>query len=178
MVIKNVLIDSIHNLLIVKPSVEDAAAVVDFLNDVAGETDYLTFGLGDFPLTTAQETLTILDCLEKNTCLMLLAKLHGEIVSQLFLDVPSSIRLNHIGSIGISVRKKYWGMSIGTQMILLAIDWAKEKKITKLQLQVRTDHVNAIHLYKKLGFQIEGKITRAVRIDGHYFDNYEMGCEL
>ena len=97
---------------------------------------------------------------------------------QLFLDVSSQSRLNHIGHIGISVRKQYWGLSIGTRMMLHAIEWAKEKELTKLQLQVRTDHVSAIHLYHKLGFKIEGTITRAVRIEGIYFDNYVMGLEF
>lgn len=166
------------NLKIEQVSIEDAGSVVDFLNAVAGETDFLTFGFGEFPLSVEDEATTIQDCIEKNTCLMLVAKMNGKIVSQLFLSVSLQPRLAHIGDIGISVSKQYWGMSIGTQMIVTAIEWAKRKKLTKLQLQVRTDNVGAIHLYRKLGFNIEGTISRAIKINDVFFDEFVMGLQL
>ena len=63
-------------------------------------------------------------------------------------------------------------------MILAAIDWAKSNHLTKLQLYVRTDNLGAIDLYKKLGFYTEGTITRAIKIENQYFDNYLMGLHL
>lgn len=63
-------------------------------------------------------------------------------------------------------------------MILAALDWAQPQKISKLQLSVRSDNTSAIKLYENLGFITEGTITRAVLIEGTYFDNYLMGLEL
>lgn len=166
------------DLAVCRAVVDDAAHIVDFLNKVGGETDFLTFGLNDFPISVAQEKETILECQEKNICLMLIAKIDDEIVSQLFLDRSSKSRLAHIGDIGISVSQKHWGKSIGKHMMLTAIDWAKSNNITKLQLQVRADNDRAVQLYQKLGFSIEGKITRATRVNDIYFDDYIMGMQL
>lgn len=166
------------DLIISKATVKHAEQIVNFLNAVAGETDFLTFGFNEFPLSVAEEEEFISVCLEKNNSLMLVGHVKGEIASQLFIDVSTQPRLSHIGSLGISVSKKYWGMSIGTRMLAAAIAWAKEKNMGKLQLQVRTDNVSAVALYKKSGFIVEGTITRSIKVHGHYYDEFIMGLPL
>lgn len=165
-------------LKISQASIDDAEDIVEFLNIVGGETDFLTFGAEEFPFSVAEEKEIIRECLEQNMCLMLIGKIDNQIVSQLYLQCSKKPRLEHIGDLGISVFKKYWGLSIGKHMMLAAIEWAKNNGITKLQLQVRTDNDRAIQLYKKLGFAIEGTITRALKIGDIYFDEYRMGLEL
>lgn len=164
--------------VISKASVDDAAQLVSFLNKVGGETDNLTFGLNEFHLSICEERAFISKCLESNQYVMLVGKIRGMIVSQLFLDRSNNPRLAHIGDVAISVEKKYWGNSIGAHMMNSVIDWAKLNGITKLQLHVRTDNDAAIHLYKTLGFYKEGVIKRAIRINDIYFDNYIMGLIL
>lgn len=171
-------LDDGSGFIISKALVEDAGGIVDFLNTVGGETDFLTFGLCEFPISLEEEITIITECIEQEICLMLVGKIHGEIISQLFLDRSSLKRLRHVGTIGITVSKKHWGKSIGKKMIFAVLDWAKSQKISKLQLSVRSDNASAIKLYENLGFVTEGTITRAVLIDGTYFDNYLMGLEL
>lgn len=176
-VVKSVVVPG-GELIISKPSVEDAADIVDFLNRVAGETDFLTFGLNEFPLSVAEEKASILACQEQNASLMLIGRLHGHIVTQLFIERSSKPRLMHIGDVGIAVSKDHWGKSIGKQMMVAAIALAQQSAITKLQLQVRVDNVRAVQLYEKLGFTIEGTIKRAMKIGELYFDDYIMGLAL
>lgn len=164
--------------IISKAVVEDANGIVDFLNTVGGETDFLTFGLNEFPISVEEEKAFIAECIEQEMCLMLVAKIHDEVISQLFLERSSVKRLRHVGTIAISVSKQHWGKSIGKKMILTALDWAKSQHISKLQLAVRSDNTSAIKLYEKLGFVTEGTMTRAVLINGAYFDNHLMGLEL
>ena len=59
-----------------------------------------------------------------------------------------------------------------------AIIWATNNNITKIQLLVCTENTVAIHLYIKLGFCIEGLITRAIRVNKIYFDHYIMGLHI
>lgn len=165
-------------LEISRASVEDAQAIIHFLNKVGGETDFLTFGENEFPFSLADEQTIIAECLELNFCLMLVGKIGDHIVSQLFLSRSCKPRLAHIGDVGISVSKQYWGKSIGRHMMLAAIEWARCNSVTKLQLQVRTDNERAVQLYKKMGFAIEGTIARAMQINNRYFDDYVMGLQL
>jgi RimJ/RimL family protein N-acetyltransferase len=165
-------------LVISKACVDDAESIIRFLNEIGGETDFLTFGLNEFPLSLVEEQKMISDGLNSNKFLIVVGKVDQKIVSQLFLDRSNNARLSHIGNLGVSVSKGYWRNSIGKHMILFSINWAKLSGITKLNLDVRTDHYHAINLYKKLGFHIEGQVTRAVKIDDVYFDNYQMGMEI
>ncbi|MGQ3891991.1 GNAT family N-acetyltransferase [Legionella sp. CNM-4043-24] len=165
-------------LVISKAHIEDAAPVIDYLNRVGGESDFLTFGANGFPLTYEQEEEIIADCLSTNQCLMLVGKINQHIVAQLFLERSRNPRLDHIGEIGITVAQAWWGQSIGTHLLQSAIVWAGDNQISKLQLHVRSDHDSAIHLYKKQGFCIEGVITRAIKINDQYFDNYVMSLAI
>jgi len=175
---KNIELTNNLKLTIAQAALDDAEEIVNFLNVVGGETDFLTFGAHEFPVSVAEEKKTITECLEQKRCLMLVGKIENEIVCQLFLQRSDKPRLAHLGDIGISVSKKFWGLSIGRHMLLVAIEWAKNNGVTKLQLQVRTDNERAIQLYKKLGFVIEGTITHAIKIGDIYFDEHVMGLKL
>ncbi|MCX5922763.1 MAG: GNAT family N-acetyltransferase [Candidatus Dependentiae bacterium] len=178
-ILKTITLAPDTNLVISRPSVDDAAAIIEFLNMVGGETDFLTFGLNGFPLSLAEEQQTIVESLEFNICLMLVGRVNGEIASQLFLQRSKDVPLTSIGDIGISVSKKYWGLSIGRHMIMTAIEWAKTNNLTKLQLQVSSNNERAIGLYKKLGFIIENTVTQDImKINDTPCDDYIMGLEL
>ncbi len=165
-------------LVISKACVDDAENIVQFLNQIGGETDFLTFGLNEFPLSISEEKKMISTSTSSNQFLLAVGKINHVIVSQLFLDRSNQSRLSHIGHLAVSVRKQYWQQGIGKHMILFAINWAKLSGITKLNLDVRTDHNDAIKLYKNLGFHIEGQVSRAIKINNVYFNNYQMGMNI
>lgn len=174
----SILLNSGKALFISKASTNEANELISFLNAVGGESDFLTFGKDEFPLSVKEERQFISTCVKHDQCLMLVGKIDKKIVSQLYLDRSSNPRLSHIGDIALSVKKEYWGNGIGTHMISAAIAWATKHAITKLQLQVRTDHVTAIQLYKKFGFHIEGTLKQAIKINQVEYDNYLMSVIL
>jgi ribosomal protein S18 acetylase RimI-like enzyme len=74
------------------------------------------------------------------------------------------------------VLKKYWNRGIGRALIEYLIQWAQMGGIVKkIDLMVREDNHSAISLYKSAGFEVEGKIRRAMRIDGRFYDFLYMG---
>jgi ribosomal protein S18 acetylase RimI-like enzyme len=77
----------------------------------------------------------------------------------------------HCGSLGIGVLDGYRGMGVGEALMLAALDKAKHKGLTRVELTVRENNTMALELYKKLGFVIEGLQHNAVKIDGNY-ENY------
>lgn len=166
------------SLIIKKAYRGQAQEIIDFLNAVAGESDYLTFGLNEFGLSLEEERAIISDCLDNDNSLMLVAAVDEHIISQLFVEVSPRPRLSHIGHLGLTVSKAYWRQAVGSKMLADAINWAKKKQLIKLQLQVRIDNVGAIDLYKKYGFVVEGTIRDSLNIDGHTFDELVMGLKL
>lgn len=165
-----------EKIIIRRTNKSDAKALIEYLNVIGGESDFLTFGPGQFHLTVEQEEEFIENTLKKNNALSLIAEINGKVVGNLnFMGGPRE-RTAHSGEFGISVLKEYWGNGIGEALIKYLIDWSKNSGvIKKVNLRTRSDNTRGINLYKKLGFIEEGVITRDFLINGEFFDSLAMG---
>ena len=74
----------------------------------------------------------------------------------------------HCGTLGIGLVPEFRGKGIGRVLMQRAIGAAFAFGLSRIELAVREANVNAIALYKSLGFQIEGLHRNAVCIDGDY----------
>ncbi len=154
----------------------DAAALITFVQQVAGESDYLTFGPGEFTISEAEEAefLAKLRAAENQLCLV--AELGGEIAGTLHFTAGQRPRVRHSGELGMSVRRPYWGLGIGSRLLEALIAWAASTGIiTKLNLRVRADNQRAIALYRRQGFIEEGRLSRGLFLNGRYYDLIWMG---
>lgn len=162
-----------------KVQVEDAQALIDYINLVAGESDNLTFGDGEFGMTLESE-ISFLKTYETNdNGAMFLALLDGEIISCMSYGGGKRIRTRHAGEFGISVKKKYWNRGIAHHMLKVLIGWAEASPYCeKMNLRVREDNTKAIQLYEKFGFVKEGLLLKEMKIDGKYINCYFMGRDI
>jgi len=167
-----------HELLIREAEAEDARSVLDYVQHVCGESDFLTFGPGEFELNEQQEKEFLGKNRETENKLVILGLIDSRVVSVLNLSGGQRPRIRHCGELGMTVREPYWGSGIGTLMLDAAIAWAKDTNIIKkINLRVRTDNERAISLYEKMGFLKEGTIRKEIFIDGRYYDHYWMSLE-
>ena len=68
----------------------------------------------------------------------------------------------------------YQNMGIGTALLRHLLALAKMKKLRKVWLVVDTDNDRAVQIYKKAGFEIEGKLRSEKYLEGQYGDLYRM----
>jgi RimJ/RimL family protein N-acetyltransferase len=168
-----------HVLVIREAAGKDAPAVLDYIEAISGESDFLTFGPGEFELTEAEEEDFLRKCHDSDNQLYILGLIDDTIVSTLSFSAGRRPRIQHSGEFGMSVQRQYWGLGIGSLMLDTLIDWARATQIVrKVNLRVRTDNQRAILLYERKGFMIEGTIRREILLDGKYFDHHWMGLEL
>ena len=80
----------------------------------------------------------------------------------------------HIGSLGIGVLAPYRGQGVGKALMTAALQKAKLKGLTRIELTVRENNIRAIALYEKLGFEKEGVHKNGVCIDGKYENHIFM----
>ncbi len=160
-------------------SPSDAQDLLAYLNYVAGESNFLSFGENEFELSEAEEADFLKKCHESNNELYLLAITQDQIVGTIHLAAGKRARVRHSGEFGISIIKAYWGLGIGSILLDALIHWAKATNIIKkINLKVRRDNGRAIKLYKRKGFTHEGTLTDEICIDGKYYDLYAMGLNL
>jgi len=161
------------------PTVEDAQPVLNFIDIISGESDNLTFGPGEFGITLEQEKNYFSHLKDDKDDIFVICLINEEIVCVANISTGKRKRMHHAGEIQISIQKKYWNQGIGRIVLSELIKWGKEiRKLRKIDLQVREDNNSAIHLYKSLGFQEEGRISRGFQIDGIFHTLICMGLEL
>ena len=67
---------------------------------------------------------------------------------------------------------------MGTALMAEAVRWAKEMGVEKLALSVYQHNEAALALYRKFGFQEEGRLTGHSRKSMGYVDEIVMGLWL
>ena len=65
----------------------------------------------------------------------------------------------HVASIGMAVARDWRGRGVGTALMAESIRWARQAGVEKLALTVYPDNVAARALYRKFGFEEEGRLT-------------------
>ena len=100
------------------------------------------------------------------------------IIGDASLKFNSNEDSKHKAELGIAVHDKYQNKGIGTDLLRHLLNIAKMKKLRKVWLEVVTSNTIAIHIYKKAGFRIEGKLIKERFINGKYRDEYRMAILL
>ncbi|AHF05999.1 GNAT family N-acetyltransferase [Desulfitobacterium metallireducens] len=155
---------------------EDATELVAYLQKIGGESDFLTFGSGEFSVSVSDEEAILVESSTTGNKIMLLSLVENKVIGCLHFEGGARPRVQHTGEFGVSVLKDYWDKGIGTEMVQELIQWAKASKIIrKLNLRVRSDNARAIRIYERLGFIREGLITREFFISGEFYDFIYMG---
>ncbi len=76
----------------------------------------------------------------------------------------------HVGNMGVILLPEYRGQGLGEKLIKATIKVAKKKGVKRVELGVVSDNRNAISLYLKLGFEVEGLKKKDLLLDGEYKD--------
>jgi len=67
--------------------------------------------------------------------------------------------------------KEYWGHGTGTNAVKLLVEFGfSSLNLKKIWLKVMKDNIRAVKSYKKVGFIIEGELTKDMFINGEYKD--------
>ena len=157
--------------LLIRPAeVADAAALLDYFETVSGESDFLTFGPGEFGISLAEEEAVLKKVATRDNELYVVGAVDGRIVGVLTFSAGERPRLRHVGEFGLSILKAYWGLGVGSLLLDRLLEWARRGQvINKINLRVRSDNERAIRLYERKGFVREGTTSRESRIGGTYF---------
>lgn len=98
-----------------------------------------------------------------------------EIAGMAGLHVGQGPRLRHSAGVGIMVANGYQGQGVGRRLMEALLDMADNwLMLTRVELEVYTDNKRAIHLYEKMGFEIEGVRRKASVRNGVLAHEYLM----
>ena len=148
---------------------DDAAALLSHLSCVGGETENLSYGKNTFRISVEKEKRFIERFKNNPGDVMLVALDGSSVVGNGIIERNRVERYNHRAELSITVLKKYWGLGIGSRLMQMMIEFAKESGIENIYLEVRSDNERAISLYKRFGFARIGVYEDFFKIDGKYY---------
>ena len=110
--------------------------------------------------------------------LVLVAERDGTIVGNCGLHpltLASQVRRRHVASIGIAVAAEAQGQGVGTALLQAMCDYADRwLGLLRIELTVYVDNARAIALYRRFGFEIEGRFRGYAMRDGELVDAFAM----
>ena len=155
----------------------DAAALLEYLKIIGGETENLSFGPEGVPLSREEEEAYLRAQSGSSDNAQYLAKVNGEIIGTASLNRKPN-RMRHRGEFGISLKKAWWGCGAASALAEAILAFARENGFEQLNLEVRGDNARAIRLYEKLGFRKLCTFPAFFKIGGEPVDFDLMNLEI
>lgn len=160
------------NLTIRKAELKDAGCIVEAERAIAQKPGYFCSKPEELSEEAVKQTI------QAPRNIYLVAELDGKVVAHAFLEPHTLQSLSHVADLNIAVHLGWQGKGIGEKLLEELIKTAKSASLEKIQLNVRASNSAAIALYKKMGFQEEGRLKKRVKIGDQYMDDIIMGLEL
>ena len=107
---------------------------------------------------------------------MLFALYKTSLIGMIGFSPRGKVKTRHVADIfSFYVSETYQGAGVGSKLMeeaLLNIE--KNLEIRKITLSVNCDMEAAVHLYKKFGFAISGRLIGELNINGNFYDEFIM----
>jgi len=155
---------------------DDAKKIIEYLKKILMESTNLLTTLEEFSLTPEKEREVINQHREHPDFLFLVLWYQQSIVGVIDFSTKKQKRISHGGDFGISIARAHWRKGLGNFLMQELIDWATQNpKIEKIMLSAHATNQPALNLYKKFGFQVEGRRQKDIKMeDGSYVDTILM----
>lgn len=169
-----------RTIILRNAEVSDSENLMKYMKVTTAETPFLIREPDEFCLTLEQEEAFIKGCIDHERELMLIATINGEHIGNCSLmSIGAYRRYHHRCEVAIALYQKYCGFGIGKIMLETVLSVAKELGYEQAELEVIRNNVNAVKLYKGLGFSEYGTFPDNMKYaDGTYADAVWMMKKL
>jgi RimJ/RimL family protein N-acetyltransferase len=176
---KVLILNNHQSIALRNPEDSDAASILSYLKQVAGETPFLLRTPEECVESVASETLFIQNINQHPSQIMILAVIDDEIVGISNVGLKSWLKVKHRATLGISLKQRFWGLGIASILMDEMIHLAKSMGAERLELEVIEGNDRAIALYQRKGFQFMSEVKSAIKYaDGTYRSEYVMTLDL
>lgn len=165
-----------NNIVIRCALPEDAQEILTAEREIAEEPGLFCSQPSELKLESVIKTIT---ASENGEGLYLVAECAGVLAGHAFLEPHSIQSMRHVADLNIAVHVGWQKKGIGTMLLKHMIEWAKNSGVLrKIQLNVRATNLPAIALYKKMGFEEEGRLKKQVKVREDYVDDIIMALVI
>ena len=152
---------------------DDVDGVLALFEAVAAERRYI---LSEPPIDRERRARNFRETVGSEDAQVFIAEAGGDVVGELTVFGRTS---TGPAMIGMGVAAAWRGQGVGTALMEACVEWARERGVHKLSLEVFPWNEAAIALYRKFGFVEEGRLRNHYRRQsGELWDVVVMGLVL
>ncbi|MGI2329043.1 GNAT family N-acetyltransferase [Planococcus sp. YIM B11945] len=152
---------------------EDSKAILAVMKD-AEQSGYMLVNPGERNVAPEQFGGFIETINQKEKSGLFVACENDRILGYLMVQNEELQRVAHRAYLVIGVHSESRGKGIGRALFTYVLHWAKNKGLHRLDLTVIAYNHDAVELYKKMGFEVEGVKRDSLLVDGRYVDELYM----
>ncbi|RPF55294.1 GNAT family N-acetyltransferase [Aquisalibacillus elongatus] len=152
----------------------DAEQLANLIQSVDQTSQYMLWESGERNISTENQVKMIESIRDSENSTLLVAEEDHKLVGYLLVIGGNARRNKHSGYIVTGIHTDSRGKGVGTLLFMKMEEWAIKQQLQRLELTVVTYNEAGVHLYKKMGFEIEGIKRKSLFIDGKYLDEYYM----
>lgn len=153
----------------------EAAEFLKLCKRLDRETDFLLLEPGERKITVKEQEEKIKNVLATENKNIFVAEDKGNLIGYLIASGGKFKRNWDTIYIVIAILQDYTGQGIGTKLFERMENWARKNDFHRLELTVMAHNDRAVNLYRKMGFEIEGRKKEGLYVNGEYIDEYYMG---
>ena len=152
--------------------IEDAAILAAAEQTIAETPGLLVSRPSELILESFEEKIVELSKIGR----YVVAQKDGKIVGHALLDPMRLAAISHVFRLTIMVHPGFQSQGVGEALMRNLMDWAtRTPQVGKIELLVRATNERAMRLYTKLGFVVEGRFRKRLRLpDGEFVDDVAM----
>lgn len=174
---KTITLDGDQPMVIRTVTPADARALHDFQLRVFADSEFMIHRPDEYQRSVRDEKRTLRIKYESPSQLYLMAENGGGMTALLSSRVDRRQRVAHTIHIGLAVDRKWRGKRLGEALMRVFIDWAAgTPNLRRIELNVTAGNEPAEKLYKKLGFEEEGRRKRAIHFGGEDYRDDIIMC--
>jgi RimJ/RimL family protein N-acetyltransferase len=163
---------------IVIPDMSGLGAITSFVNKLSKEDTYLSFAGEEYSLEKEEAWLkNALNEIKFKKNYIVWAVYSGQIIGSVDMK-KSSVRSPHVGIIGLFIDRDFRGQGLGRFLLNLILKYGKESGYKIADLNLFSDNLVALTLYKKFGFREWGRLPKGFIRKGKYSDIVKMYKDL
>lgn len=152
----------------------DAESFLDLVNEVARET----WGPDSPDRFNLEETRRFLQRVAGESLPQVLAIREGAVIGCCDIIPRAAPGTSHVGYLGMAVHRAWRGQGLGRLLLEECTRLARSAGLEKVELEVASDNVAAMNLYRSAGFVDEGLKRRARKVGDRYQDLQLMALWL
>lgn len=160
MSIRELNLNDAENFMILKQRVDDSG--------------YMLYDPGERKTNIENQRKTIDHLNQDEAVKFLVAEGAGTLTGYMGAFRGKMSRNRHSAYLVLGVDENYRGRGIASSLFNTIFEWAKNEKVSRLELTVIKDNVAAFNLYRKMGFVLEGEKINSLMINGKSVNEYYL----